>query len=159
MLKLRTILKREEVSRVAAQKQYKTEGKSRLVAYLTGQTAENPQTAEEIYEGLVRAGNAPGRSSVYRQLSALVASGEVKRHRAPAPAASDLYQYVGHSHRCDEHFHLHCLRCGSVTHLECACGAEIAEHLFAEHGFVTDRGRTVIYGLCAACAKKEGRTV
>lgn len=144
---------------MAGQKQYKTAGKAHLVAYLAAQTAENPQSAEEIYEGMMRAGNAPGRSSVYRQLSAMVAAGEVKRRRAPAPAASDLYQYVGQSHRCDEHFHLHCLRCGNVTHLECGCGDEIAEHLFAEHGFLADRGRTVIYGICAACAGKEGKTV
>ena len=143
---------------MAEQKQYKTVGKTRLAAYLAAHTAENPQTAEEIYEGMLRAGNAPGRSSVYRQLAAMAQSGEVKRHRAPAPAASDLYQYVG-THHCNEHFHLHCLRCGGVAHLECECGAEIAAHLFAEHGFVADRGRTVIYGLCADCARKEGKTV
>ena len=141
------------------QKHYKTAGKERLVAYLSAHTAQNPQRAEEIYEGLSREGNAPGRSSVYRQLSAMAASGEVKRHRAPAPETGYLYQFIGHAHHCDKHFHLHCLRCGEVAHLECGCGNEIAEHLLAAHGFACDCGRSVIYGVCASCAKKGGETV
>ena len=138
------------------QKHYKTEGKERLLSYLKRNTAQNPQTAEEIYNGLALATGAPGRSSVYRQLSALVTSGEVKRHRAISPATGYLYQFVGSAHHCDAHFHLHCLQCGEVTHLECACGTQIAAHLQKTHGFVTDCGRSVFYGVCASCAKKEG---
>ena len=137
------------------QKQYNTAGKTRLLAYLSAHTVQSPQSAGEIYDGLVLAGDAPGRSSVYRQLSDMAASGELKRHRAPAPASGYLYQYIGGDHHCDRHFHLHCLRCGGVTHLECGCGSEIAAHLLAEHGFVTDCGRSVFYGVCATCAKKE----
>lgn len=138
------------------QKQYKTAGKTQLLAYLSQNTAQSPRSAGEIYAGLLAEGGASGRSSVYRQLAALVDAGEVKRHRAPAPATGYLYQYVGHAHRCDAHFHLHCLRCGGVTHLECGCGSEIAAHLRAAHGFHTDCGRTVFYGVCAACAMAGG---
>ena len=139
-------------------KHYNTAGKAVLLQYLQAHTAESPQNAEEIYNGLCTAGKAPGRSSVYRLLSSLAAQGEVKRHRAPAPATGFLYQYVG-AHRCDAHFHLHCLQCGGVTHLECGCGSEIAAHLRERHGFVTDCGRSVFYGICAACAAKGGHTV
>lgn len=141
------------------QKHYKTAGKTRLLAHLKSHTAQNPQSAEQIYEELAAAGNAPGRSSVYRMLSALVLAGEVKRHRAVAPGAGYLYQFVGSAHHCDAHFHLHCLQCGEITHLECGCGTEIAEHLLEKHGFKTDCGRSVFYGVCAACAEKRGGTV
>ena len=137
------------------QKHYNTAGRERLTQYLRVHTANEPQNAEEIYNGLCADGKAPGRSSVYRLLAAMSAQGEVKRYRAPAPASGFLYQYAG-AHRCDAHFHLHCLQCGSVTHLECDCGAEIVAHLRERHGFVTDCGRSVLYGLCAACAERGG---
>ena len=113
-------------------KHYNTAGKTVLLHYLRHHTTESPQSTEEIYNGLCTTGKAPGRSSVYRLLSTLAAEGEVKRHRAPAPAAGYLYQYVG-AHRCDTHFHLHCLQCGGVTHLECGCGTEIAAHLYTKN--------------------------
>ena len=139
-------------------KQYKTAGRSQLLAYLAANTAENPRSADEIYTGLsAEKGEAPGRSSVYRLLSAAVQEGSVKRYRAPAPAAGYLYQYVGGAHHCESHFHLHCLQCGSVLHLECGCGSEIAAHLLAAHGFVTDCGRSVLYGTCAACAAQKSK--
>lgn len=139
-------------------KRYNTAGRARLLQYLQNNTVEGPQNAEEIYRGLCAAGKGPGRSSVYRLLSAMTEEGEVKRHRAPAPETGFLYQYVG-THHCDTHFHLHCLQCGGITHLECGCGTEIAAHLMEKHGFVTDCGRSVFYGICAACAAKGGKTV
>jgi Fur family ferric uptake transcriptional regulator len=43
-----------------------------------------------------------------------------------------------------------------VLHLECKCSDEVAEHLLGTHGFTVDRGRSVLYGICAACGKREG---
>ena len=140
-------------------KRYNTVGRTHLLAYLEARTAKNPQNAQEIYAGLCAQGEAPGRSSVYRMLSELVSAGEVKRYRAPAPATGFVYEYVGAAHGCDGHFHLHCLSCGGVTHLECGCGTQIADHLRAAHGFLADRGRSVFYGVCASCAEKGGATV
>lgn len=142
-------------------KHYNTAGRMRLISFLAANTAKNPHSAEEIYAGLVAEGSAPGRSSVYRLLSAEVEAGNVKRYRAPSPSAGYLYQYIGKAHHCESHFHLHCLRCGNVLHLECGCGSEIAEHLRAAHGFITDCGKSVLYGTCAACAAKAkgGTTV
>ena len=138
-------------------KEYKTKGKTRLLALLKKE--RSPQTVEEICDSLTQGGNAPGKSSVYRMLSALCETGEVKRHRLPPPATGYSYQYVGDAHRCETHFHLHCLVCGTVVHLECECGREIASHLKKEHGFVTDPSRSVLYGLCAVCAGGREGTV
>ena len=132
------------------QKHYNTAGRAKLIAYLAAHTADTPQSAESIYAGLAREGDAPGYSSVYRLLSVLAQEGRVRRLRAPAPARGYLYQYTD-AHACHAHFHLHCLSCGTVTHLECDCGEEIAAHLLQKHGFFADCGRSVIYGTCAAC--------
>lgn len=137
-------------------KQYQTAGRTRLLHYMAEQTVGAPQTAEEIYHGLQCAGHAVAQSSVYRRLTALVQAGEVKRHNAIAPNERARFEYVGHTHHCDAHFHLHCLQCGGVTHLECGCGGSIANQLLEKHGFHTDCGRSVFYGVCAACARKGG---
>ena len=118
-------------------------------------TAKVKLSAEISDEALKKAGEAPGKSSVYRMLSALCETGEVTRHRLPPPETGHTYQYVGDAHRCSAHFHLHCLRCGAVMHLECGCGAQIAARLAATHGFFADPGRSVFYGTCAACAREE----
>ncbi len=139
-------------------KQYQTRGRVLLEAHLADM-ARTPRTAQEIYHSLKNNQDAPGKSSVYRMLSELCEAGVVKRHRLPPPAQGHAYQYVGNAHHCDAHFHLHCLQCGSVWHLECGCSTEIAEHLQKAHGFCTDRGRSVLYGVCAECGKKGAVTV
>ncbi|MBQ8356677.1 MAG: transcriptional repressor [Clostridia bacterium] len=145
-------------------KHYNTAGRTRLAAYLKDIRKQPPQGAEEIYMGLCRScadegGGAPGRSSVYRMLASLCEEGEVKKFPVGKDEAGFVYQYVGNEHHCDAHFHLHCLICGNVTHLECDCSKEIFDHLFAAHGFRADRGRSVLYGTCAACAARSAGEV
>jgi Fur family ferric uptake transcriptional regulator len=139
-------------------KHYNTAGRTRLAQHLKNVAAEPPKSAEELYSGLLSSCRnagvaAPGRSSVYRMLSEMYDEGEVAK--LPAKDGDGfVYQYVGNAHRCHTHFHLHCTVCGRVTHLECKCGDAIAEALSASHQFSVDRGRSVLYGLCAACAKE-----
>ena len=140
-------------------KHYNTAGREKLIAYLRENAADTPKSAQEIFAELCAESDAPGYSSVYRLLAKLVSEGTVRRLRAPAPAKGYLFQYTD-THACHAHFHLHCLSCGAVMHLECACGEEIAAHLWREHGFTADPGRSVFYGTCAACASTEkGGTV
>ena len=139
-------------------KQYQTKGRALLEACLADM-AGTPRTAQEIYLSLKENTDAPGKSSVYRMLTELCEAGVVKRHRLPPPAQGYAYQYVGSAHHCEAHFHLHCLHCGNVWHLECECGSEIAACLQKTHGFRTDRGRSVFYGVCAACSEKGEVTV
>ena len=131
-------------------KRYNTAGRTRLASYLRENAAKAPQSAEEIYQGLLARGEAPGRSSVYRMLATLCERGEVKKFPAEA---GFVYQYVGARH-CEGHFHLQCLSCGKVLHLECACGEQVAAQLQSSHGFTVDRGKSVLYGKCAACAAR-----
>lgn len=133
-------------------KQYQTAGRTALVDYLKRVADAPPQTADEIYEGLAAEDDAPGKSSVYRLLSALSESGEVRRFRADAENGGFVYQYVGTAGGCDGHLHLQCLVCGRISHLKCHCSAEISARMRQDHGFLVDNGRSVLYGTCAACA-------
>ena len=140
-------------------KHYNTAGRMRLAGYLKTIAAEPPKSADDIFSGLDATCKAegcatPGRSSVYRMLSTLCEEGAVRRFPAGNGESGAVYQYVGNHRHCDTHFHLHCLSCGDVMHLECKCSDEVAEHLLSSHGFVVDRGRSVLYGRCAACAAK-----
>lgn len=143
-------------------KRYNTAGRTRLAAYMKQTANEPPQNAEKIYHGLSLACSAegvpvPGRSSVYRMLGALTETGEVQKFPAGKEESGYIYQHVGIHQHCDAHFHLHCLACGDVTHLECHCSDEVSDHLLAAHGFCVDRGRSVLYGVCAACSAKKVR--
>ena len=129
-------------------KSYKTQGRAALLAYLKEKASEAPETAEEIYTGLCAGGHAPGRSSVYRLLAELAESGAVRKSRARGTGY--VYQLSGD---CHGHLHLECLVCGKVSHLKCDCSAEIAAHLLKTHGFSVDRGRSLLFGVCAACGE------
>ena len=129
-------------------KVYRTQGRVALLSYLKQRAGEAPETAEEIYAGLCAAGNAPGRSSVYRMLLELAKGGVVRRSRSQG--AGYVYQLSG---ECHGHLHLECVRCGKVSHLKCDCSAQITDHLLKTHGFTVDSGKSLLYGVCAACGE------
>ncbi len=137
-------------------KHYQTAGRTQLTAYLAAHAAARPQSAKEICEGLAATGHAPGNSSVYRLITVLCEEGVLRRTKDADGGA--VYQFVGEGgEACRTHFHLQCTVCGRVTHLTCGCGAEIAGMLAGEHGFTVDSGKTVFYGVCAACGRAECR--
>lgn len=135
-------------------KQYQTAGRTALLAYLKEKMTGAPETAEEIYRGMAAGQHAPGRSSVYRLLGELAADGTVRKSRATG--AGFVYQLAGERGDCGGHLHLQCLSCGKVSHLKCACGDAITSNLMKTHGFLVDRGRSVLFGTCADCAKGGG---
>ena len=128
---------------------YKTAGRQRLLGFLE----ENPDrhfTAEEIADALTES----GKSSVYRQLSGLCRDGAVRKYRSDTQSAY-VYQFVGFGD-CQHHFHLKCVRCGKVIHLNCGLSDELIAHVGEEHGFGIDTGRSILYGYCADCEEERG---
>ena len=89
-------------------------------------------TSDEIIEAVCPGG--AGKSTVYRQLARMTETGEPD---------------------CGSHFHLKCISCGRLIHLNCDRISEFASHMAADHGFTLDMRQTVLYGLCAQCSKKE----
>ncbi len=128
---------------------YSTKGKRAVSAFLE-KNSDRELTAEDIFESM--GDEAPGQSSIYRILSSLVSDGTVRRERRQS-GEGYIYQYAGDL-GCDKHFHLKCVGCGKVVHLRCALSDELIRHIFDEHGFAVDSGKSVLYGRCVDCGGK-----
>lgn len=133
---------------------YKTEGKTRLVTFFS-QHPDVQYTVEELHTALLEAypgaytGTCGGKSSLYRQLSRLIEEGTVRKFRDDTQSAY-VYQYVGGG-ACACHFHLKCLSCGRLEHLDCVISDELLSHIRTDHHFDIDRGRSILYGMCQSC--------
>ncbi len=134
-------------------KQYRTAGREALIRFLQ-QNPDRQFTVDELYSA-VCAQTATGKSSVYRHLGELCRSESLRKFQSE-DGRGTVYQYVGAECDCKDHFHQKCTVCGGISHLDCHASAEFAEHIMREHGFVINCGRSVLYGVCADCMKKEG---
>lgn len=128
---------------------YMTKGRRQILAFLE-KNQDKQLTAEDVFVALGK--DAPGQSSVYRILSSLADDGAVRRERREN-GEGVLYQYAENL-GCDEHFHLKCTECGKVVHLRCDLIDDLARHILTDHGFIVDKGRSVIYGKCEKCGGK-----
>ena len=145
-------LKKTVRERRDAMATYKTAGRKRLLAFL--ETNPDKQfTVEELcgeLDTLTAGENKTRKSTLYRHLSELCGEGTVRKYRSDTQSAY-VYQYVGGGD-CARHFHLKCVACGVLTHLECTVSEELLSHISSHHGFSVDSGRSILYGLCEACA-------
>ena len=138
---------------------YKTAGRQKLLKFLQSHP-DRQFTVDELARDLnpTSAGTV-NKSTLYRHLSELCDEGTTRKYRSDTQSAY-VYQYVG-TGDCCHHFHLKCVSCGELVHLECAVSEELLSHISAHHGFEVDSGRSILYGLCAPCAsleKKENST-
>ncbi len=109
-------------------------------------------TAEEIAEILKEKGCHVGKTTVYRSLERLCDEGKVRKF-VPQSGKSACFQYIEAMPECHEHFHLKCVSCGELIHMECERMSDISEHIAEHHGFKVDMLQTVLYGKCQACSK------
>lgn len=108
-------------------------------------------TVEELTEQLALSGKSVGRTTVYRCLEKLVCEGKAQKYASVGE--STCYQYLAETD-CHEHFHLKCVDCGRLIHIECEHISELAKHIGDEHGFTVDKLKTVLYGKCKECSEK-----
>lgn len=93
-----------------------------------------------------------GEATVFRCLTHLSAEGKIKKYIGAGGGA--LYQ-LNRAEACNSHFHLKCLICGEIIHLDCSMMQSVEAHIAEDHDFVVDVSRTVIYGFCRTC-REEG---
>lgn len=127
---------------------------SRRILTLLQENKERHLTAEEVYLLLKEKGETVGQTTVYRHLEKLCAEGVVRKF-AGADGGGACFQLAENGTVCKAHYHLKCTACGALFHAECDFLDELSNHIRADHGFLIDGGRTVLYGLCADCVKKE----
>lgn len=94
------------------------------------------------------------RATLYRYLDVLVQTGDVKKFII-SDSDKACYQYIDSESDCKEHFHLMCIECGTLFHLECDHVSEIINHVESHHKFKVDPGRIVLYGVCNDCSNKN----
>jgi len=126
---------------------YMTNHKKRILDFLI-QHRSRHFAIEEIIEALSVDDTKPAKSTIYRQISALLEDGVIRRFEAPDQNCF-VYQYAA-GIDCAHHFHLKCSRCGTLIHMECEQLEEVQNHIRRAHGFLIG-GNSVIYGICAAC--------
>lgn len=134
---------------------YKTRQKEAIMQYFTAHEGEH-LTAANVCDYLREHGEPIAASTVYRCLERLENEGTLHKYVIDESSAA-CWQYVREHVGCEQHFHLKCTSCGCLIHADCEFLSELGAHIAEHHGFTVDERKTVLYGLCAACAAKAAR--
>jgi Fur family ferric uptake transcriptional regulator len=132
---------------------YNTKQKEKLLEYLV-KNKEKHTNVQEISAFLTAEGTPVGVATIYRQLDRLVEQGLVRKYAFDGKTCA-CYQYIEDDEQCRSHFHLKCLSCGKLIHLDCEHLAELTRHIEDEHGFEIDYSQTVFYGRCSDCSGED----
>lgn len=133
---------------------YDTQQRRALLEFLA-QNCGKSYTVEELYDGLCSTlppKRAPGRSTLYRLVSKLVAEGCVKRFSGDQ-GRTFRYQLVGCGAQ-GEHLHLKCTQCGCLFHMDCALSKRIFGEVLDCSEFSLDQKETVLFGVCKGCREQ-----
>lgn len=107
-------------------------------------------TVDDIMEYLKAEGAIVGQTTVYRNLDKFVKDGIAQKYNA-AERMGACYQYVEKTGSCINHYHLVCIDCGEMIHLECNYLDDVSSHISDKHKFKLDKFKTVLYGHCNNC--------
>lgn len=134
---------------------YKTRQMAELLAFLESVQGTHV-TVSEICDFFKSKEIAIGMTTVYRQLEKLVAEGVVARY-VVGGTNSACFEYVGNApkEQAVSCYHCKCERCGKLVHLHCKEVESLKQHMLEHHSFVMDSSRTVFYGICEECIKKQ----
>lgn len=128
---------------------YATASRKRILDFLKS-NSDRTVTVADIDEYLKRCDSEVNITTIYRYLDKLAGEGTVMKYVAEKGGKA-VYQYVEQGHKCDEHLHIKCIKCGCIVHLECAFMDEIAEHILQDHGFALQCKNSILYGTCEKC--------
>lgn len=135
---------------------YKTHQKNLLTDFLTSHP-DTPFTVEQIVTELKKSSDdAPGKSTVYRLISALVEEGTVKRF---VKGNSRQFQYqIAGGEDCHHHLHMKCVSCGKLFHMEDELSEKLLEDIMENNSFRVECDQTTLYGCCKECSagKEKG---
>jgi Fur family ferric uptake transcriptional regulator len=109
---------------------------------------ERHLSAEEIEQELATRGIPVGTATVYRTLDVLLKSGLVVERDF-----GEGFKRYEPARGIPQHEHLLCTVCGRVTEFRDERLERMTTLLAESHGFVRQRHRLVIYGLCGECSR------
>ena len=128
---------------------YTTGKKARIIDFLSAHS-DRSYTLEEICDAVTD--GAHGKSTVYRIVSELVASDEIKR-LSDGRTRHCTYQFVG-TDGCHEHLHLKCKGCGRLVHLDDKLSHQFERAILNCGGFLLEEG-TMLFGTCKECTEAK----
>lgn len=137
---------------MAKRETYQTVQKSVLLNYLIEHRGEH-FTVPDLKDELERQGSSIGLATIYRQLDQLEKTNEIRKYTPDGKQA--YYEYVGTTSCAPSHYHLRCIYCGEMEHLACGELKELSTFIYKSHRFQIDPSRTILSGICAACAAKQ----
>jgi Fur family ferric uptake transcriptional regulator len=89
---------------------------------------------------------AVSHQAVYDVLRALTAAGLVRRIQ-PSGSVARYERQAG-----DNHHHVVCRSCGSMTDVDCAVGFAPCLTASDDHGYAIDQAEVIYWGLCPDCS-------
>ncbi len=101
-------------------------------------------TADEVFDTIVKKYPTISRGTVYRNLNLLSDIGEIRK--VELPCGADRFD-----HRCQEHYHARCVRCGQVFDVEMEVMADLEKNIKDTHGFEITGHDVVFKGTCPDC--------
>lgn len=128
---------------------YSTVSRTKILEYLK-ENSNRTVNVSDISQYLKEQNCEVNITTIYRFLDKLAKEDKVVKYVAEKGCMA-VYQYVA-GHKCEQHLHLKCSKCGSIIHMECGFMDEIAEHVMAHHGFEIQCRNSIIYGLCKICS-------
>lgn len=127
--------------------EYSTKQREAILSFLKENNAHI--SASDVVRHLKEQGYSVSTATVYRTLDKFEQEGIVKK-MVIGQGTGACYQFVDRQD-CHEHFHLKCVKCGTLIHLSCDFLQSLESHIYDDHGFIVSSGKTVIYGTCANC--------
>lgn len=138
-------------SRVANRRAYNTRQRQAVLDYLAAHR-DRYTSVDGAFDALRSQGVEIGRSTIYRTLETLAGEGMATKIVAPRGEVA-LYRLVNQGE--EDAGQLVCVECGRVSTIDCDAFQEFSHHVSTVHGFAIDLSRTVLYGRCPLCAKKQ----
>ena len=137
-------------------KGYKTKQKDCILQCLRAHCSR-AHSMDELLALMKEEGLGVGKTTAYRHVQRLVDSGRVRKFVDPDGKCA-TFQYLDEVGDCKKHLHLKCTRCGRFIHLDCTLMDDMREHILNHHGFLVDSEKSLLFGLCEDCLKKEDAT-
>lgn len=129
--------------------QYATKSKKRIVEYIESLGDEH-FNAYDIISHFIKEDPPISAATIYRQLDRMISEGKLRKYIL-GDKDSACYHYIGDHFQGGNKYHLKCVNCGKLIHLQCLTIENLMEHIIEEHHFFIEPESTVFYGKCEAC--------
>ena len=131
---------------------YKTKQKEIILNFFI-ENKNKHLTASDIVKYINSNEETVGMTTVYRYLDKLVSAGIIRKYFLDDKSGA-CYQYIDDNSKCHEHFHLKCIQCGALFHIDCSYMQSLDEHIMEHHGFKIDNPEQFYTEYANIAAKK-----